>query len=102
MFIVKIPGINGLGETKGCEKAGNAMVEALKEIYSNERGAPIDTKLLDLEEIHLDNSNLEMSNNLIYKNSLEVFEEKPKTIFLGGDHSISFSTTRAFLEYCKK
>jgi len=102
MLIVKVPGINGLGETKGCEKAGNAILEALKEIYSNERGAPIDTKLLDLEEIHLDNSNLEMSNELIYKNSLECFEEKPKTIFLGGDHSISFSTTRAFLEHCKK
>jgi len=102
MLIVKVPGINGLGETKGCEKAGNAIVEDLKEIYSNERGVPIDIKLLDLEEIHLDNSDLETSNKLIYKNSLEFFEEKPKTIFLGGDHSISFSTTRAFLEYCKK
>ena len=102
MLIVKIPGINGLGETKGCEKAGNVILESLKEIYSNERGVPIDTRLLDLEEIHLDNSDLEMSNGLIYKNSLEFFEEKPKTIFLGGDHSISFSTTRAFLEYCKK
>ena len=102
MLIVKVPGINGLGGTKGCEKAGNAMLEALKEIYSNERGVPIDTRLLDLEEIHLDNSDLEMSNGLIYKNSLEFFEEKPKTIFLGGDHSISFSTTRAFLEHCKK
>lgn len=102
MLIVKIPGINGLGETKGCEKAGNAILEALKEIYSNESGVPIDTRLLDLEEIHLDNSDLETSNELIYKNSLECFEEKPKTIFLGGDHSISFSTTRAFLEHCKK
>jgi len=102
MLIVKIPGINGLGETKGCEKAVNAILESLKEIYSNERGVPIDSRLLDLEEIHLDNSDLEMSNGLIYKNSLEFFEEKPKTIFLGGDHSISFSTTRAFLEYCKK
>lgn len=102
MLIVKVPGINGLGETKGCEKAGNSVLEALKEIYSNERGAPIDIKLLDLQEIHLDNSDLETSNRLIYKNSLEFFEEKPKTIFLGGDHSISFSTTKAFLEYCKK
>ena len=47
MLIVKVPGINGLGETKGCEKAGNAILEALKEIYSNERGTPIDIGLLD-------------------------------------------------------
>lgn len=101
VFIVKVPGINGLGKTKGCEKAGNCILEYIKEIYSNEQGKPIDVKMLDLEEIHLDNNNLELTNKLIYKNAFETFEEKPKTIFLGGDHSISFSLTRAFLDYCQ-
>ena len=101
MFIVKIPLINGLGKTKGCERAGNAILESLKGLYNNEDGKPLDVKLLDLEEIHIDNSNLELSNKLIYKNSLEMFETKPQTIFLGGDHSISYSTGKAFLEYCK-
>ncbi len=102
MFIVKVPGINGLGKTNGCEKAGNAILEAMKEVYSNEQGKPIDTKLLDLEEIHLDNKNLELSNKLIYENALEIFEEKQKTIFIGGDHSISYSLGKAFLAHCKK
>ena len=102
MYIVKVPGINGLGKTKGCEGAGNAILNSLKEIHSNEQGKIIDVRLLDLEEIHLDNSNLELTYDLIYKNSLETFETKSKTIFLGGDHSISYSTTKAFLEYCKK
>ncbi len=101
MFIVKVPGINGLGKTEGCQRAGNAILECLKEIYSNEQGNIIDTSLLDLEEIHLDNSNLKLTNELIYKNSLEIFETKPKVIFLGGDHSISYSTTKAFLDYCR-
>ena len=101
VFIVKVPGINGLGKTNGCEKAGNAILNSLKEIYTNERGIPIDTALLDLEEIHLDNSNLELTNNLIYKNSFAIFGTKSKTIFLGGDHSISYSLTRAFLDYCQ-
>ncbi len=100
-YIVKVPGINGLGKTNGCERAGNAILESLSEIYSNEQGKPIDIKLLDLEEIHLDNFNLEQSHELIYKNSFEIFEEKPRTVFLGGDHSISYSTTKAFLEHCK-
>ena len=83
MFIVKVPGINGLGKTKGCERAGNAILEALKdEISSNEEGKPIEFNKLDLEEIHLDNSNLELTNKLIYENSFETFEEHPKTIFL--------------------
>ncbi|MAG79018.1 hypothetical protein CMI40_01435 [Candidatus Pacearchaeota archaeon] len=100
MFIVKVPGINGLGKTNGCEKAGNAILESLKEIYSNEQGKLINSDSLGLEEIHLDNKNLELTNELIHKNSYESYDLKPKTIFLGGDHSISYSTTKAFLDYC--
>ena len=102
MFVVKIPGISGLGHTKGCEKAGNSVLKAIKDIHSNEKGVPVDSSLFDLEEIHVDNSNVEEANKLIYKNSLEMYKEKPKTVFLGGDHSISFSTVKAFLDYCKE
>ncbi len=101
MFIVKIPGINGLGKTSGCERAGNDILKSLREIHSNEQNVPINVDLLDLEEIHLDNGNLEEANFLIYKNSLETFETKPQVVFLGGDHSVSYSTTKAFLDYCK-
>jgi len=100
VFIVKVPMINGLGKTKGCERAGNAILESLKEIHSNEQGNVIDSSLLDLEEIHLDNNNLELSNKLIYENSLKIFETKPRVVFLGGDHSISYSTTKALLDNC--
>ncbi len=102
MFIVKVPGINGLGKTEGCENSGNKILDELKNIYMNEQGKIVDVSLLDLEEIHLDNSNLELTNNLIYKNSFKAFENKLKIIFLGGDHSISYSITKAFLEHCKK
>jgi len=101
VFVVKVPGINGLGKTKGCEKTPNVILEALREIYTNEQGKPIDVKSLDLEEIHLDNFNLELTNSLIYENSLETFETKPKTVFLGGDHFISYSIGKAFFDYCK-
>jgi len=101
MFIVKVPGINGLGKTNGCEKAGNVIIDALREIYTNEQGKEINVDNLDLEEIHLNNSNLELTNELIYKNSFEAFETKPKTVFIGGDHSVSYSITRAFFDYCQ-
>ncbi len=101
MLIVKVPGINGLGKTNGCERAGDAIINALHDIHMNEQGKEIDVKKLDLEEIHLDNKNLELSNKLIYKNAFECFEDYPKVIFLGGDHSISYSLTRAFLDYCE-
>jgi len=100
-YVVKVPAINGLGKTDGCEQSGNAILNSIKEIYSNEQGKAINTNLLDLEEIHLDNSNLKFTNELIYKNSFKIFEIKPKTIFLGGDHSISYPITRAFLNHCQ-
>jgi agmatinase len=100
MFIVKVPGINGLGKTAGCERAGNAILAELKKIYTNELGKIIEPDKLDLEEIHLDNHNLELTNKLIYKNAFEAFETKSRVIFLGGDHSISYSLTRAFLDSC--
>lgn len=101
-MIVKIPAINGLGKTKGCEKSPNRVLESLKEIHSNEQHVPVDVRLLELEEIHLDNTNLAESNELIYKNSLEIFEQENKVFFLGGDHSLSYSTGKAFLKYCRQ
>jgi arginase family enzyme len=94
MFIVKVP----LG-VSGCEKTSNEILKELKKIFVNEQGKEINFQNLDLEEIHLDNSNLKLTNDLIYKNSFECYETKPKTIFLGGDGAISYSLTRAFLDY---
>lgn len=103
MHIVKVPGINGLGKTDGCEKAGNAILKCLKEeIYSSEAGKPIDFDLLNLEESHVDNLNVEAAQKLIYKNCLEMFENNSKTIFIGGDHSISYSIGKAFLDNCRR
>ncbi len=102
-FIVKVPGINSGGKTDGCRNAGNAILAKLKEdIFSNEKGEEIDTSKLDLEEIHVDNSNLGESDALIHKNALDCFETKDRTIFLGGDHSISYPLGKAFLEHCNK
>lgn len=102
MLVVKVPGINGLGKTEGCQKAGNEILKALDEIYSSESGKIVNRKLLNLEEIHLDNNNIEEANKLIYENGLETFEENEKAIFLGGDHSISYSLLRGFNDFCKK
>ncbi len=99
MFIVKVPQANSEDE-KGCERSGEQIIKELRKISVNESGKEIDADSFDLEEIHLDNSDLKLSDELIYQNSLEIFELKPRTIFLGGDHSITYSIGKAFLEYC--
>jgi len=102
MLIVKVPGLNSLNRNAGCRNAGNAILEKLNEIYSNEKKKIIDKKSLNIEEIHLDNNNLDEQEKLIYKNSRDILEEQDKVIFLGGDHSISYSIGKAFFDYCKK
>jgi agmatinase len=102
MFIVKVPGVNNPGNIQGCRNSGNAVLRALKkEIMFNESGREVDFDKIELEEIHLDNSHLQLDNKLIYENAFKIFESKPKTIFLGGDHSITYSLGRAFLDYCE-
>lgn len=102
MQIIKVPGINGLGKTKSSRNAGNAILAELRNVWSSEKGKPVETELLDLEEIHVNNSNLDEQEELIFENSLKAFSEQDKIIFLGGDHSISFSVGKAFLEHCNK
>jgi len=102
MMLVKVPLENGLGHTVGCRKGGNAIIATLDEIWTNEQGKEIDRAVLDLEEIHLDNNNLEEAGKLIYENAFETIESQDKTIFLGGDHSMSFPIGKAFLDVCKE
>ena len=98
MRIVKVPFINGLGKTKGCELAGEAVLNALSEIHSNEQGKIIDVKLLDIADIKVDNSNVEESTNKIYEEASRIIGRGDKTMFIGGDHSISYSTVKAFFD----
>lgn len=103
MLIVKVPGINGLGKTAGCEKAPDAILASLSELYSNERGKTIIVDSLRMEEIQIDNSNVTEDNKLIYQSALKMFERQGKQLvtFLGGDHSVSYSLAKAFVDRCK-
>jgi len=96
MQIIKVRLINGLGKTKGCEKAPVKVLEALKEIGSNEKGKLVEFDKLNLEEIHVDLNNIKEASHLIFENSKEAFEKNFKTFFIGGDHSISYPIGMAF------
>lgn len=96
MQIVKIGLVNNEKGIKGCETSPNAILEALKNIGSNEKGEPLYYDKLDLEEIHTNPENLSEADYLIFENSKEIFEKNFFSIFLGGDHSISYPLLRAF------
>jgi agmatinase len=83
MKIVEIPLVNGLNRTKGTEEAPEKILKCLNGVESEK----VEFGKMDLIEI----------NDLIYKKAFESFDKK--VLFLGGDHSISYSLTRAFFNY---
>lgn len=62
MLIVKVPAINGLGKTNGCEKAPDLIVKAIEDIYSSESGKKIE---FNIDKIDVDNTNVEETNKII-------------------------------------
>jgi len=101
MKIFSIPGINGLGKTKGCEKTPKLIIETLKEIYTSEKGNFINSKLLDIENLELESLNVLENNEKIFSIAFENFKKRGKFLFLGGDHSISYLLVKSFFEVCK-
>ncbi len=98
MQIIRVRLINANGKTNGCEKAPVEIIKMLRSIGSSENGKIIDVDKLNLEEIHVDLSNIEEANHLIFENSKEIFERNQKSFFIGGDHSISYSILKAFFK----
>jgi len=97
-MIVKVP-FRGLDRTEGAEEAPAKILEALKEIWLSEDGKK---PYFSAEEVKVYNDNIDKSL-LAIEESAERFlkgarEKSDRTIFLGGDHSISYATVKAFLK----
>lgn len=93
MKIVKIPLINGLGHTKGCEKAPDLLVDVLKKRTGMK---PF------VSDFNISKMNIEEANKEILNKSNEFFKSGERILFLGGDHSISYSLVKGFNQVINK
>jgi agmatinase len=98
MIIAKVPGINGLGKTKGCENAPNEILDKVKDVWSNEKLRSVSLDGVKIEEAVIDVNNLGSQQKAVYGLAMEIFNTKDKAIFLGGDHSVSLPIGKAFLD----
>lgn len=81
-IIAKVPTSAGsLKRSQGCEKAPSEIVEHLKTIYSNEFGRKPHYEIM---EVKTNDSNPDETHKNILKTNAD--------IFLGGDHSITYSS----------
>jgi len=80
MKIVKVPfSLGSLGKNKGCEKAPDKIVEKLKNFYVSENEKSLDFEVEDIKfNEDIDSFHLKL-------------EDVEGDLFLGGDHSITYS-----------
>ncbi|MEK6974220.1 MAG: arginase family protein [Nanoarchaeota archaeon] len=91
MKILKVPySLGALEKSKGLEKGPDSIIGQLKDIWLSE-----DFKKIDyiVEELKI-NSELKKGLDKIFDEAISKIDEK--TLFLGGDHSITYSCFKAF------
>jgi arginase family enzyme len=93
MKLLKIPfSAGGLGKTKGTEKAPELIAKKLKEFYLNEnKRMPI----FEFSDVEINQNNIEKTNKNIVSS---IKNTNNRFGVIGGDHSITFSSFKAFSE----
>ena len=80
----------GLGHGNGSNEGPDKIVEALKDVYSNEEGKEVK---YEVEEVTVEESNIQESHDNIEK---AVSELKECSVIVGGDHSITAPCVKGF------
>ncbi len=96
MKIVKVPSSQGgLGNSTGTELAPELIIKKTKELFLSEDGC---LPLFDEDQVDIIKDNIEETNKNIYNKAKETLSKNTKSLFIGGDHSISYPIIRAFSE----
>ena len=94
MNILKVPFCGGgLGKSKGSELAPLEIEKKVDDMFLNESGSHAE---LSFDEAKVDAANIEETNKNIYQKVLE--KNASDLVVLGGDHSITYSSFKAFAE----
>jgi arginase family enzyme len=100
MTIITVP-IEHSNDNLGCRKAPEKILSFLSNLVINETGKEINPDEFEINNLDFSGLSNEEAFDLLYKNGLKFFNFGIKKIFLGGDHSISFSLAKSFFDSCK-
>ncbi len=92
-LIVKVPlNAGALSKKNGIEKSADAVLGELKEIFY------IKSEMFEVREIVIDNFNIDSAHKEIADKSFGIFKSNKgrKIIFIGADHSLTYSTFSSF------
>lgn len=97
MKVVKIPFLNGLCNDNLCGQVFDSILKDLSEIHSNSKNKIVDLSNDDVLTLDF-SGDISKDDDLIYRKSFDLFSSN-KNFFLGGDHSMSYYTARAFFDW---
>lgn len=96
MKLVKIPfNAGAIEKKKGIEKAPDEVLKYIKNFYLKENNL---LPFYEVDEIKINNQDIGYSHNKIFSFVSELIEN---TILIGGDHSITYSSFKAFAKNYK-
>ena len=94
MKVVTIPfSAGGLGKTAGVEEGPDAILAATKDFFSTEDDR---VPSFSVDTVAVDNGNFVETNAAIVAKAESVIAAGDGSVFLGGDHSITYSLVKAF------
>ena len=99
MLLIKIPiNCGALSKKEGVDKGPESIAKQLDELFLNEsfKEVKLSTELISIDNYDLDNA------YALIEEKAEEFMRKGKVCFLGGDHSLTYSTIRAFSKFHDK
>ncbi len=99
-LLVKVPvNCGGLSKRGGLEEAPNSIIKEFDELFLSESFYNLN---FDIKEIKVDNSNIDYTYKNIEENAVNILSDAKikniKALFLGGDHSITYSIFKAFTQ----
>lgn len=95
---MKIVGFFKEGEAKGVHIASEKILSKLGKIRINGKGKIVKSGEFGVDRFEIF-GDFEKDSNMIYRKAFDDYRIS-KMFFLGGDHSISYFTARAFFDYC--
>lgn len=98
-MIVKI-GVENSNDALGCRKAPDAVLKYFDNLIMSESGKELIKENIDIKEINVRESDFNLIDDRLHKAAFDFISNNDKVIFLGGDHSLSYSTVGAFSDFC--
>ncbi len=95
MKIIKIPlNCGALSKRVGIEKAPDEIIKEFDELFLNEN---FEEPKYSIEDIRINNSNIDEAHEIILTKLKRIFSNSEEKIcVIGGDHSLTYSTIRAY------